>query len=239
MLILPAIDIRNGNCVRLYQGKEDQETVYSSDPVEVAKGWKAKGAQMLHVVDLDGAFQGNPINLDLVGRIRAEAGIPVEVGGGFRDIESIRRALELGIDKVILGTSAIKNPDLVQAAVKEFGTKVAVSIDVSGMFATAAGWKEVSNISFGELAEQMRRLGVQELLFTDTRRDGTLLGPDIEVVSRFLEAAQVPVTISGGITTLEDIIKLKALESQGLRAIVIGKALYDKKVQLEDVLAVA
>jgi len=110
---------------------------------------------------------------------------------------------------------------------------------VSGMFATAAGWKEVSNISFGELAEQMRRLGVQELLFTDTRRDGTLLGPDIEVVSRFLEAAQVPVTISGGITTLEDIIKLKALESQGLRAIVIGKALYDKKVQLEDVLAVA
>lgn len=239
MIILPAIDIRHGNCVRLYQGQADQETIYSEDLLQVARTWKAKGAQMLHIVDLDGAFQGHPVNLGMIGMIRQEVRIPIEVGGGFRSIESIRQAMAMGIEKVMLGTSAIKNPELVSAAVKEFGSRISVSIDVSGSYATAAGWKEVSAIPFGELAAKMRSMGVQELLFTDTRRDGTLLGPDIPTVRRFLEAAQVPVTISGGITTLEDIYNLKQLEPVGLHAVVIGKALYDKKVQLEDVLKIA
>ena len=149
------------------------------------------------------------------------------------------RGLSAGTRQVMLGTSAIKNPELVKTAVGEFGANVAVSIDVSGAFAASAGWKEISSISFSELSAQMRSIGVKELLFTDTSRDGTLLGPDIPKILSYLEAAAVPVTISGGITTLEDVIRLKALESKGLRAIVIGKALYDQQVRLEDILAVA
>jgi phosphoribosylformimino-5-aminoimidazole carboxamide ribotide isomerase len=207
--------------------------------LQVARTWKSKGAEMLHIVDLDGAFEGRPVNLGMIGAIRQDARIPIEVGGGFRSLEAIQQAMAFGIEKVILGTSAIKNPDLVSAAVNEFGPRITVSIDVSGPFATAAGWKEVSAIPFSELAGKMRDMGVQELLFTDTRRDGTLLGPDLPTVRRFLEAAQVPVTISGGITTLEDIYNLKQLEPAGLHGVVIGKALYDKKIQLEDVLKIA
>ena len=239
MLILPAIDIRHGNCVRLYQGQPDQQTIYSEDPIQVAKSWQAKGAKMLHVVDLDGAFEGEPVNLPLIGLMRKQLDIPIEVGGGFRDMTAIHQAFELGVDKVILGTSAIKNPGLVDEAVKSFGEMIAVSIDVYGAFAASSGWKEVSAISFSDLAARMRDLGVQELLFTDTRRDGTLKGPDITMVKGFLEAAQMPVTISGGVTTLEDILNLKELEHLGLHGVVIGKALYDKKVQLEDILRVA
>jgi phosphoribosylformimino-5-aminoimidazole carboxamide ribotide isomerase len=236
MIILPAIDIRGGNCVRLYQGKADQETVYSDDPIQMAHLWKAKGAQMLHVVDLDGAFEGTPVNLKLIGLLRKEVGIPVEVGGGFRDMDVIRQAVEQGIDRIILGTVAIRKPELVCEAVEEFPGMIAVSIDVSGAFATAAGWKEISSVSFSDLAAQMRDLGIEELLFTDTRRDGTLLGPDIPVIRSFLTAAQVPVTVSGGVTSLEDLTLLKQLESEGLKGVVIGKALYDKKIQLEDAL---
>jgi phosphoribosylformimino-5-aminoimidazole carboxamide ribotide isomerase len=236
MIILPAIDIRRGSCVRLYQGNPDQETVYSDDPIQMAKMWKSKGAEMLHVVDLDGAFEGKPVNLSLVGIMRKEADITIELGGGFRDMHSIQQAFEKGVDRVILGTVAIRNPDLVRQAVQEFPEMIAVSIDVSGSFATAAGWKEISAVSFADLAARMRDLGIEELLFTDTKRDGTLLGPDIPMIRNFLTAAQVPVIISGGVTSLEDINNLKQLEVEGLKGIVIGKALYDKKIQLEDAL---
>jgi phosphoribosylformimino-5-aminoimidazole carboxamide ribotide isomerase len=239
MLILPAIDIRQGNCVRLYQGRPDQQTIYSEDPIQIARGWKAKGAEMLHVVDLDGAFEGKPVNLPLIALLRKEIDIPIEVGGGFRNMEDIHQAFDMGIEKVILGTSAIKNPDLVGAAIRDFGGMIAVSIDVSGAFAATSGWKEVSAVPFSELATKMRDLGVEELLFTDTKRDGTLLGPDIPAIRRFLEAAQMPVTVSGGVTTLDDIFNLKQLEDEGLQAVVIGKALYDKKIHLEDVLRIA
>jgi len=151
----------------------------------------------------------------------------------------IEEAFEHGIDRIILGTAALHNPELVLQAVQKYETGIAVSIDVSGSFATAAGWTEVSAVPFGELASGMRDLGVEELLFTDTKRDGTLLGPDLGTIRRFLEAAQMPVTISGGITSLDDIYNLKQLEPQGVKAVVIGKALYDKKIQLEDALRIA
>ena len=239
MLILPAIDIRHGNCVRLYQGRPDQETVYSTDPIEIANIWKSKGAQMLHVVDLDGAFEGRPVNLPLIGLLRKEIQLPIEVGGGFRELAAIREAFDRGIDRIILGTATLHNPRLVKEAVDEFAGNMAVSIDVSGSFATAAGWKEVSTVPFGDVAAGMRELGVEELLFTDTRRDGTLLGPDLATISHFLEAAHMPITISGGISSLEDIYNLKQLEPDGIKAIVVGKALYDKKIQLEDALRIA
>jgi phosphoribosylformimino-5-aminoimidazole carboxamide ribotide isomerase len=236
MIILPAIDIRRGICVRLYQGKSEQETVYSESPTQMAQLWKSKGAKMLHVVDLDGAFEGKPVNLSLIGQMRREVNIPIEVGGGFRDVHSIQQALDEGVDRVILGTVAIRNPDLVREAVRQFPKKIAVSIDVSGSFATAAGWTEVSAVSFSDLAARMRDFGIDELLFTDTKRDGTLLGPDIPTIRGFLAAAKVPVIISGGVTNLNDINQLKQLEGEGLKGIVIGKALYDKKIQLEEAL---
>jgi phosphoribosylformimino-5-aminoimidazole carboxamide ribotide isomerase len=238
MLILPAIDIRKGNCVRLYQGRQEQETIYSRDPLEMARLWHQRGAKALHVADLDGAFQGKPVNLDLVAKMRAELGIPVQVGGGYRDMGSIEQAVNAGIDKVILGTAAVYNPDLVKEAVKRFGAAVAVSIDVSDDYVTVDGWKETSAVRFDDLAKRMRDHGVRELLFTDTRKDGTLTGPNIEGIRRFLAAAKVPVTVSGGMSTLDDILALKPFESEGLKAVVIGKALYDQKIQLEDALRV-
>ena len=239
MLILPAIDIRHGNCVRLYQGRPEEETLYSDDPVQVAREWKAKGATMLHVVDLDGAFEGKPVNLLLVAQMCEDVKIPIELGGGFRDLPAIQQAFDAGAARVILGTAAIKNPGLVKAAVEEYGGDIAVSIDVTGTFATSAGWKEVSTISAGELAAKMRELGVEELLFTNTQRDGTLQGPDLNAIKNFLTAAEVPVIVSGGITTLDDIYNLKQLEPLGLKGAVIGKALYDRKIQLEDALRTA
>jgi phosphoribosylformimino-5-aminoimidazole carboxamide ribotide isomerase len=239
MIILPAIDIRHGNCVRLYQGKAERETVYSSDPVAMATLWKSKGAEMLHVVDLDGAFEGKPVNLPLITLLRKEVGIPIEVGGGFREMEHIRDAFEHGIDRIILGTAAIHNPELVQKAVEEFDDMVTVSIDVSGRFAATAGWTEISAVPFGELADSMRNLGISELLFTDTTRDGTLQGPNLNAIRLFLAAAQMPVTVSGGITCLDDISNLKELEPEGIKGVIIGKALYDNKFALNDAIRVA
>lgn len=239
MLILPAIDIRHGNCVRLIQGREEQETIYSENPIQMALQWKAKGAQMLHIVDLDGAFEGKPVNLGLISQLREESQIPIEVGGGFRELAYIEQAFDMGIDRIILGTSAIKNVPLVQAAVKKYGMRVTVSIDVAGAFAAASGWKEVTSVPFPQLAKQMRDIGVQELLFTDTSRDGTLQGPDIAVVQRYLVAAEVPVIISGGVSSLEDLYSLKELEPVGLKGVVIGKALYDRKIDLEEALKIA
>jgi phosphoribosylformimino-5-aminoimidazole carboxamide ribotide isomerase len=238
MLILPAIDIRRGNCVRLYQGRQEQETIYSKDPVDMARLWKSRGATMLHIADLDGAFQGKPANLDLVARIKKELGIPVQVGGGFREMASIEAAIAIGIDKVILGTAAVYDPDLVQQAAKRFGAAIAVSIDVSDDYVAVAGWKELSAIRFDDLAVRMRNSGIQELLFTDTRKDGTLSGPNLGGIRLFLKAAQLPVIVSGGITTLDDILQLKEFESQGLKGVVVGKALYDHKISLEDALRV-
>ena len=237
MLILPAIDIRRGNCVRLYQGREDQETVYSHDPIAMGQLWKDKGAKILHVADLDGAFEGKPVNLPLVARMRKEVGLPIELGGGYRDMESIDRAHDAGIERVILGTVAVYNPDLVRDAVQKYGSFVSVSIDVTNDMVAVAGWKQVSEVRSDDLAKRMRELGVAELLFTDTRKDGTLSGPNVEKIGNFLKAAQLPVIISGGISSADDIRSLRPLEIQGLKGVVIGKALYDHRIKLEDALA--
>jgi phosphoribosylformimino-5-aminoimidazole carboxamide ribotide isomerase len=239
MLILPAIDLRRGKCVRLYQGRPDQETVYSDDPLSVAKLWRMKGAAMLHIADLDGAFAGKPINLPMVAHIRREVGIPIQLGGGFRDFESIERALSQGIDKIILGTVAVQSPDLVMQAVDEFGPAIAVSVDAADSFAAISGWKELSAVRFDVLAQRMREIGVQELVFTDTHKDGTLAGPNMDAIRLFLSVAQVPVTVSGGVSCLEDLTELKDFEPLGLKAVIIGKALYDLKIDLEAAIRVA
>lgn len=238
MLVIPAIDIRHGQCVRLYQGKDDQVTVYSKNVMETAELWVSKGAKRLHIADLDGAFEGKPINLALASEIQKRLQVPVQIGGGYRTIESIRAALEAGVDRVILGTVAVYNPDLVQQAVEDYGSSVAVSIDVADDFVAVAGWREVSSIRFDDLVQRMQSLGVKELLFTDTRKDGTLSGPNLPAIKIFLSAANVPVIVSGGITTLEDVQTLKELESLGLKGIVIGKALYDKHIALDEAIRI-
>lgn len=237
MLIIPAIDIRHGQCVRLVQGKEDRETVYSKDPVEMAEHWYSLGAKMLHVVDLDGAFQGKPVNLDLVAKIKARIPIPVELGGGIRTLDSIEKALATGVDRVILGTAAVYDSDLVKESVQRHKEKIAVSIDMTNDFVAVSGWKEVSTVKSDDLAKRMRDFGVRTLLFTDTSKDGMLSGPNIKAVEQFLKAAKLPVIVSGGISSVEDVKSLLPLESQGVAGVVIGKALYDRKISLEDVLA--
>jgi phosphoribosylformimino-5-aminoimidazole carboxamide ribotide isomerase len=239
LLIIPAIDIRHGQCVRLYQGKEDQETVYWKDPVEMAGIWVKRGAKILHIADLDGAFQGKPANLEKVAAMKRLVTVPIQIGGGFRSMEAIEAAFAIGVDRVILGTAAVYNPDLVAEAIAKFGDAIAVSIDVSEDFVTVSGWKEVSAVKFDVLAKRMIAAGVKNLLFTDTRKDGTLTGPNLVGIRMFLYAAKgIPVIVSGGISNVDDLIHLHELESQGLSGVIIGKALYDRKMTLQEAMQV-
>jgi phosphoribosylformimino-5-aminoimidazole carboxamide ribotide isomerase len=238
--VIPAIDIRRGQCVRLYQGREDRETVYSKDPVEMAQRWVSRGAKRLHVADLDGAFQGKPANLDRLTSMKKVVSVPIQIGGGFRSLDSVDAAIRAGADRVILGTAAVYNPTLVSEALQRYGTRIAVSIDSSEDFVAVAGWKEISTVKFDDLAKRMVKLGVKNLLFTDTRKDGTLTGPNFQAIGLFLEAAQgIPVIVSGGISSVNDLSQLLEYQDQGLDGVVIGKALYDGKLTLEDALRAA
>jgi len=240
VFVIPAIDIRHGQCVRLYQGKEDRETVYWKDPVEMASTWVARGAKRLHIADLDGAFQGKPVNLDKLERMRKVLDIPIQIGGGFRSMEAIHSAFQAGASRVILGTAAVYNPSLVCEALEEYGDAMAVSIDVAEDFVAVSGWKELSTMTFHELVRRMIDFGVKHLLFTDTRKDGTLTGPNLDGIHQFLQAAKgVPVTVSGGISSLDDIIQLREYEPMGLESIIVGKALYDRKLMLEEAMKAA
>ena len=240
MLVIPAIDIRHGQCVRLYQGKADQETVYWKDPVEMASIWVSRGAKRIHIADLDGAFQGKPGNLDKLERIRKLIKVPIQIGGGIRSIESIHAAFKAGADRVILGTAAVYNPSLVSEALESYGDTIAVSIDVCEDFVAVSGWKEISTMKFDALAGRMTRLGVKSLLFTDTRKDGTMTGPNIDGIRLFLQAASgIPVTASGGISSIDDIVALRELEHLGLTSVIVGKALYDHRINLLEAMKVA
>jgi phosphoribosylformimino-5-aminoimidazole carboxamide ribotide isomerase len=239
MLILPAIDLRGGNCVRLVQGRAEDETVYSTDPVEIALQWKNQGARILHVADLDGAFTGRPVNLQLAAKMMEATGLPVQIGGGYRDLPSIEQAIHLGMTRVILGTAAVNDKTLLVEAVRRFGKAIAVSIDAAGDYAAVSGWTHVSSIRFEELAAQMVQLGVQQLLFTDTRKDGTLTGPNLAAIRLFLAHAKAPLIVSGGMSKVEDVAVLRPLEKEGLSGVVIGKALYDGKIDLAEAIRAA
>jgi len=240
MLVIPAIDIRHGQCVRLYQGKEDQETIYWKDPVEMAYTWVSRGAKRLHIADLDGAFQGKPANLDKLERMKKVINVPIQIGGGFRSLGAIDSAFQAGADRVILGTAAVYNPALVSEALEKYGDAMAVGIDAAEDFVAVSGWKELSAVTYQDLVRRMITVGVKHLLFTDTRKDGTLTGPNLGSIKQFLEAAQgMPVTVSGGITTPDDIMQLRAYEVMGLESIIIGKALYDNKLTLRAAMQVA
>jgi len=236
MLIYPAIDLKDGCVVRYVQGKLDKK-VYSRDPVKTAKHWVKQGAQVLHVVDLDGAFSGVQKNLDLVRQIAGNVSVPVQFGGGVRQIATIKKALEFGIWRVVLGTKAVEDKAFLKKAFKAFGTKIIVSVDAKEGIVLTKGWKSASKkIEAVGFALTLKQLGFRDLIYTDTQKDGTLSGPNIMGIKTLLRETGLNIIASGGISCLEDIHKLKSLERKGLTGAIVGKALYEGRFTLKEAL---
>ncbi|MEI6631512.1 MAG: 1-(5-phosphoribosyl)-5-[(5-phosphoribosylamino)methylideneamino]imidazole-4-carboxamide isomerase [bacterium] len=234
MLIIPAIDIQSGSVVRLYQGAKDKK-IYSRDPVKTARHWLRQGAELIHVVDLDGAFSGEPRNIAIVKRIVKETNVPIEFGGGVRSIEAIKELLTCGVQRVVLGTKAIEESSFLKKARDKFKDRIIVSIDAREGRVMTKGWKSnVSNKDTLSFACALAKLGFKEIIYTDISKDGTLKGPNIAEIKRILKAAKLKVIASGGISSLEDIYKLKKLEKQGVRGVIIGKALYEGRFTLKE-----
>lgn len=237
MEVIPAIDLRGGRCVRLYQGDYAQETVYSDDPVEVALRWQSMGAARLHVVDLDGAASGEPANLDVIGSIARSITMPLQLGGGIRSIEAIEKALGMGAGRVVLGTSAVGDPGLVETAYRQFGADaIIVGVDArDGMVATR-GWLETSGVAAIDLARRMTSLGVRRFVYTDIARDGTMTEPNFQAIEDLMKSADASVIASGGVSTLEHLSRLAGL---GVEGAIVGKALYEGAIDLREAIAVA
>ncbi|MDR2756813.1 MAG: 1-(5-phosphoribosyl)-5-[(5-phosphoribosylamino)methylideneamino]imidazole-4-carboxamide isomerase [Planctomycetaceae bacterium] len=233
MQILPAIDILNGKCVRLKQGDYGRETVYADSPVEMAQHWFQQGAEYLHIVDLDGAKDKEPINRQVVYDIVKAVTVPVEIGGGIRNEKTIRDYLDAGIDRVVIGTLALKEPNWFQKMSEQFPEKLVLGIDARNGMVAAEGWLETSQISAVELARKFIDLPLAALVYTDIAKDGMMEGPNFSEMATMQQAVPFPVVASGGVSSLDDIRKLRQL---GLPACIIGKALYEGTVQLEDVL---
>lgn len=239
MLVLPAVDIRGGKCVRLIQGDANRELVYSADPVEAALRWEACGAPWLHVVDLDGAFEGRPANLEVIRRLTAAVGVPVQVGGGIRSLAAVEQVLGAGAARVVLGTVAVTSPGLLREACRLFGERIAVALDGRRGSVVTEGWVRDSAAPVVEAARSAILAGASRIVYTDTTRDGTMAGPDLATVRALLEAVRVPVIASGGVASVDDLRRLLALEPQGLEGVIVGRALYEGRVRLEDLLAAA
>ncbi|MBN2406832.1 MAG: 1-(5-phosphoribosyl)-5-[(5-phosphoribosylamino)methylideneamino]imidazole-4-carboxamide isomerase [Elusimicrobia bacterium] len=232
MLIIPAVDIMNGNCVRLTQGSPSAGTVYSREPLIVAKLWQAQGAQRLHVVDLDGAFSGKIVNRKIILRITKELDIPVQVGGGIRDYDTIRDLLNNGVDKVIMGTSAIYDTELLKSAVKKWKKRIIVGIDSSSGKVAVGGWQSITDKSAVSLAAEIEGMGISQIIVTDIKKDGTLKGPNCKWIKKIAETVKIPVIASGGISSIDDIVRLKELKLKNLAGVIVGKALYRDDVLL-------
>ncbi|MBE9195714.1 1-(5-phosphoribosyl)-5-[(5-phosphoribosylamino)methylideneamino]imidazole-4-carboxamide isomerase [Synechocystis sp. LEGE 06083] len=233
MEILPAIDLLEGKCVRLYQGDYGQSQVYHEDPVAVAEQWQAQGASRLHLVDLDGAKEGQPVNLTAIAKIVESLNIPVQVGGGLRDRARVKQLLDLGVNRVILGTIAVENPDLVGELCTEFPGQIVVGIDARNGKVATRGWLETSTVEAGELAQRMEKLGAAAIIYTDIHRDGTMAGPNLEALRQLASQLTIPVIASGGVSQVQDLLNLLSLESLGVNGVIIGKALYTGDIQLE------
>lgn len=236
MLILPAIDLRGGKVVRLFQGKFNQEKIYSSDPVKVAKHWAKQGAKFLHIVDLDGASSGTPKNLEALKEIVAKVGIGVEFGGGVRSIETISKLLALGVQRVILGTKAASDAEFLKKAWKKFGEKIIVSIDAKNGLVSTQGWNDTGSKTALNFAKELKKIGFKQIIYTDISKDGTLAGPNILGIKELLKVTGLNVIASGGVSDLKDITKLMKLKKQGCVGVIVGKALYEGKFTLVEAL---
>lgn len=239
MLIIPAIDIKAGKCVRLLQGRKEDETVFSHDPVATARRWGAEGAELLHVIDLDGAFEKRPCNLDSIRKIVDAVPIRVQVGGGIRDADTIRKYLDLGVARVILGTEAIRNPQLVEKACKAFPGRIVVGIDARKGKVAIEGWLETTEVTAIDLARRFEDCGVAVINFTDIQRDGMQSGPNLDETRKLAESVSIPVVASGGVAGIEDIRKLLTLEPFGVTGVITGKALYTGSLDLRQAISLA
>jgi phosphoribosylformimino-5-aminoimidazole carboxamide ribotide isomerase len=239
MLIIPAVDIKNGKCVRLYQGRMDTETVFSDDPSAMAKRWVDEGAEIVHVVDLDGAVEKSPRNLDSIQRIIDRINAPVQVGGGIRNEKTVSIFFEMGVDRVVIGTEAIQNPKFVKDACKTFPGRIVVGIDARNGMVAIEGWTKTTQIKALDLAKQFEDCGVAAVNFTDIHRDGMKTGPNIDETRRLAEAISIPVVASGGVSTVKDIQDLMILEPVGVVGVIIGRALYSGSLNLKEAIDIA
>ena len=239
MIIYPAIDIRGGRCVRLTEGRFDAETVFADDPAEMALKWAGLGAEFLHLVDLDGALAGEGKNVPVIERILQSVSIPVQLGGGIRNLETIEKLLSLGVTRLILGSAAVKNPQLVEEACKKYPGHIAVGIDAKNGEVAIEGWGKGRGVAATELAKKMAAYGVETIIYTDISRDGMLSGVNVEATAALARACGVPIIASGGVASLEDIRRVKAVESDGVQGCIIGKAIYTGAVDLKAALALA
>ena len=239
MIIYPAIDIRGGRCVRLTEGRFDAETVFADDPAEMALKWTGLGAEFLHLVDLDGALAGEGKNVPVIQRILKSVSIPVQLGGGIRNLETIEKLLELGVTRLILGSAAVKNPELVAEACKKYPGHIAVGIDAKNGEVAIEGWGQGSGVAATELAKKMASFGVETIIYTDISRDGMLSGVNVEATAALARACGVPIIASGGVASLDDIRRVKAVEGDGVQGCIIGKAIYTGAVDLKEALALA
>ena len=235
MIILPAIDLKDGKCVRLRQGRADDVTVYGDDPAEQARDWRAQGARELHVVDLDGAFDGEPRHAAVIARVIEAFGGPVEVGGGLRTQDALRAVMEAGAARAIIGSSALEDPAFLSQALELYGDRIAVGIDARDGFVQTKGWVETTKTKATELATAVAKLGVKTIIYTDTATDGMLGGPNLTQMAAICDAAPTcQITASGGVSSPFDVENLKALERPNLRAAIVGKALYDGRTTLKE-----
>jgi phosphoribosylformimino-5-aminoimidazole carboxamide ribotide isomerase len=240
MIIIPAIDLRGGRCVRLTQGQASAETVYAENPVKVAKRWYDEGADMLHIVNLDAALNKNDTeNLKALERILFEVKIPVQFGGGVRTVEDARRVDELGATRIVIGTAAIENPVLLEHIIEEFGSTIVVGIDARDGKVALRGWEKLSNINAIDFAQKVAGMGIERIVYTDIARDGMLSGINLDATREIAEASGLKVTASGGVASLDDIYALRELEPYGVDSVIVGKALYEGVFTLEDALDAA
>lgn len=237
MIIYPAIDLKDGACVRLLRGEMSQATVFNTDPGEQARLFQSQGFEWLHLVDLNGAFEGKPVNGAAVESILKSVTIPVQLGGGIRDLNTIGMWLEKGISRVILGTVALRDPDLVKAACREFPGKVAVGIDAREGYVAVAGWAETSDIKALDLALKFEDCGVAAIIYTDINRDGAMGGVNVESTSDLAFHLTTPVIASGGVSSIEDLKALKLEEDTGIEGVICGRALYDGRIDPKEALA--
>lgn len=239
MLIIPAIDLKDGRCVRLFQGEMDHETVYFEDPVAAAKHWITEGASFLHIVDLNGAVEGRPMHTKVVEAICKQPGLSVELGGGLRSIETVEAALNLGVSRVVIGTAAYDNAEFLRTLCKRFTGKIVVGIDARDGKVAVKGWKETTSMDAVELAKRCEEDGASRIIYTDISRDGTNGGVNLDETLKIARAVRIPVIASGGVATLDDIRKLLPLEKNGVEGVIVGRALYSGTLTFKDALRAA
>lgn len=232
MQLYPAIDLKNGQCVRLKQGEFKDITVYSDKPEEIAAKWQSKGATFLHLVDLDGALAGHSVNKEVVRKIAATVSIPIQMGGGIRKEEDIEFVLSLGVSRVIIGTKAAENPEFIRNMVNKFGQeRIVAGIDAKNGMVAVEGWEKISDITASDLANRMKEYGIRHVVYTDIARDGMLSGPNVDYTKKLTDETGLNIIASGGMSSMED---LKELYNAGIHGAIIGKALYENRIDLEE-----